>query len=47
MVEMKANFAAAEVVAAGLGFCRFVCSEAVSGLEQEGVPVAADTELGY
>ncbi len=39
--------AAAEVVAVGLGFCQFVCFEAVFEPGQEGVPVAADTELGY
>ena len=47
MVEMQAHSAAAEVVAVGLGFYRFVWFEAVSGPEQEGVPVAADIELGY
>ena len=47
MVEIQARSAAVEVVAAGLGFYRFACLEAVFGPEQEGVPVAADTELGY
>lgn len=47
MVEIQARSAAAGVVAVGLGFFRFVCLEGVFGPEQEGVPVAADIELGY
>lgn len=47
MVVMQAHSAAAEVVAVGLGFCRFVCFESVLGPEQEGVPVAAGIELDY
>ena len=46
MVEIQARSAAAEVVAVGLGFCQFVCFEAVFGPEQESVPVAADIESG-
>ena len=42
-VEIQARSVAAEVVAVGLGFYRFVCFAAVSGPEQGYVPVAADT----
>lgn len=47
MAEIQAHSAAAEMVAVGLGFYRFVCFEEVFGPEQEGGPVAADTVLGH